>query len=153
MTARYRSREKMRVTLTLMPSAMTAVIAGSPARVAGILISTLGRSTILCSSRAWSMVAWVWWASRGSTSMDTRPSMCPVGWKMPAEQVAGVPDVIGGDLADGVVHGGAAGGQFVELLLVGRAVLECGLEDRRVRGHPDDVLVVDQVFRLPECRR
>ena len=40
-----------------MPSAMTAVIAGSPARVAGILISTLGRSTILCSSWAWAMVA------------------------------------------------------------------------------------------------
>ena len=50
MTAWYRSREKIRVTFTLMPSAMTAVIAGSPAGVAGILISTLGRSTILASS-------------------------------------------------------------------------------------------------------
>jgi hypothetical protein len=56
MTARYRSREKISVTLTLMPSAITAVIAGSPATVAGILISTLARSTILNSSWAWAMV-------------------------------------------------------------------------------------------------
>ena len=66
------------MTLTLMPSAITAVIAGSPARVAGILISTLARSTILNSSWACAMVASVSCASRGSTSIDTRPSTPPV---------------------------------------------------------------------------
>src|SRR6478735_3104408 len=65
------------------------------------------------------------------------------------EQVAGVPDVVSGDPADGVVHGGAAGGQLVELFLVGRAVLECGLEDRWVGGDPADVPAVDQVFEVP----
>ena len=82
MTAPYRSREKISVTLTLIPSAITAVIAGSPARVAGILISTFGRSTILASSLACAMVAAVSWASRGSTSMDTRPSTWPLVWKI-----------------------------------------------------------------------
>ena len=65
------------MTLTLIPSAITAVIAGSPASVAGILISTFGRSTILASSWACAMVASVSLASRGSTSMDTRPSTWP----------------------------------------------------------------------------
>src|ERR687889_236262 len=45
MTARYRSRLKMRVTLTLMPRAMDVVMAGRPASVAGILMNRLGRST------------------------------------------------------------------------------------------------------------
>ena len=35
MTALYRSTEKISVTLTLMPSAITAVIAGRPARSPG----------------------------------------------------------------------------------------------------------------------
>ena len=52
MTARWRSTEKISVTFTEMPSPITAVIAGRPARVAGILISTLGRSTIFHSSMA-----------------------------------------------------------------------------------------------------
>ena len=62
------------MTLTLMPSPITAVIAGSPARVAGILISRLGRSTIFHRSLAWAMVASVSRARPGSTSIETRPS-------------------------------------------------------------------------------
>ena len=73
-TPAYRSNEKISVTLTLMPSARVAVIAGRPSIVAGILISTLGRSTILASSWAWATVPAVSWARPGSTSMDTRPS-------------------------------------------------------------------------------
>jgi hypothetical protein len=38
MTARWRSREKMRVTLTLMPWLITSVIAASLSCVAGILM-------------------------------------------------------------------------------------------------------------------
>ena len=49
-------------------------MAGSPASVAGILIITLGRSTVFHKSRALVTVASVSKASRGSTSMDTRPS-------------------------------------------------------------------------------
>ena len=64
----------MSVTLTEMPSATVAVMAAIPAVVAGILMNRLGRSTIFHSSAAWLTVASVSWASRGSTSIDTRPS-------------------------------------------------------------------------------
>ena len=70
--------EKISVTLTLIPSAMAGVIAGSPSRVAGILMNRLGRSTIHHSARASAMVCAVSLASRGSTSRDTRPSRPPV---------------------------------------------------------------------------
>ena len=52
MTARWRSRLKIRVTLTLMPSAMAAVIASRPSTVAGILIMAFGRSTFAHSCLA-----------------------------------------------------------------------------------------------------
>ena len=137
------------MTLTLIPSAITAVIAGSPARVAGILISRLGRSTILCSSCACAMVAGGVVRQPG-VDLDGDPAVgVPGGLEGGGEQVAGVADVVGGDLPDGVVDVGAAGGEFADLLLVGRAVLERGLEDRRVRGHPDDVRVRDQVLEVP----
>ncbi len=74
MTSPYRSREKISVTFTLMPSASTAVIAGSPSWVAGILISVFGRSTIHHRALASAMVGAVLRARRGSTSIDTRPS-------------------------------------------------------------------------------
>ena len=74
MTARYRSRLKIRVTLTLMPLAMVAVIAGRPARVAGILIMTFGLPIDVQSRSASAAVASVSFASSGETSMETRPS-------------------------------------------------------------------------------
>ena len=43
-TCRYRAMEKISVTLTLMPAAIEARMAGSPSAVAGILIMTLGRA-------------------------------------------------------------------------------------------------------------
>ena len=74
MTARYRSIEKIRVTFTLMPSPITVVIAGRPSSVAGILIRTFGRSTVIQRARACSTDGSVSGARRGSTSMETRPS-------------------------------------------------------------------------------
>ena len=74
MTSRYRSTLKIRVTFTLIPAAIVAAMAGRPGSVAGILISTLSRSTCRRSSAACAMVASVSIASPGSTSMDTRPS-------------------------------------------------------------------------------
>jgi hypothetical protein len=62
------------VTLTLIPSASTAVMAGSPACVAGILMNRLGRSTSHHSALASATVRAVSWAIRGSTSIETRPS-------------------------------------------------------------------------------
>jgi hypothetical protein len=66
------------VTFTLMPSASVAVIAGSPSRVAGILMNRLGRSTSQVSALASATVRAVWRAIRGSTSSETRPSSPPV---------------------------------------------------------------------------
>ena len=80
MTARYRSRAKISVTLTLIPSLVTWVIAASPSWVAGILTNRLSRSTALRNARAVPAVAPVSRASRGSTSMDTRPSLPAVCW-------------------------------------------------------------------------
>ena len=71
---RWRSTEKISVTFTEMPSARTAVIAGMPAIVAGILMSRFGRSTVFHRSMACRIVLSVSCAIRGSTSMDTRPS-------------------------------------------------------------------------------
>ena len=66
------------MTLMLIPSARHAQIAGMPCRAAGILMNRLGRSTSHHSARASAIVASVSWASRGSTSIDTRPSTPPV---------------------------------------------------------------------------
>ena len=59
-TCSYRSRPKMSVTFTLIPWARVAVIAGSPASVAGILMNRLGRSTSHHSAFASAMVLSVW---------------------------------------------------------------------------------------------
>jgi len=77
MTAPYRCSEKISVTFTEMPSASTAVIAGMPSSVAGILMYMLGRSTSHHSCLASAMVGVASRASRGSTSSDTRPSTPP----------------------------------------------------------------------------
>ncbi len=67
----------MRVTLTLMPRAVSSVMASRPSTVAGTLIMTLGRLTVSHSIRPCSIVPWVSWASAGSTSIETRPSRPP----------------------------------------------------------------------------
>jgi len=69
------------------------------------------------------------------------------------EQVARVADVVGGDFPDGVVDVGAPGGEFTDLLLVGRAVLERGLEDRRFVVTPTMCESAIRSFRFPDCNR
>ena len=64
----------MSVTLTLIPAARVAAMAGTPSPVAGILMYTLSRSTSQDSCFASATVLSVEWASRGSTSIETRPS-------------------------------------------------------------------------------
>ena len=78
MTARYRARAKIRVTLTLTPSLVTCVIAVRPSGVAGIFTNMLSRFTADRRARAMSAVAAASRASRGSTSMETRPSFAAV---------------------------------------------------------------------------
>ena len=64
----------MSVTFTLMPAPMAAVMAPSPSTVAGILIITLGRSTLAQSALASVIVSSVSRAAPGVTSIETRPS-------------------------------------------------------------------------------
>ena len=80
MTARYRARAKIRVTLTLIPSLVTCVIAVRPSGVAGIFTNMLSRFTADRRARAMSAVAAASRASRGSTSMETRPSLAALCW-------------------------------------------------------------------------
>ena len=77
------------MTLTLIPAAMQWVIAGRPARVPGILIIALGRSTARQSRSASWIVPSVSCASVGETSSDTSPSPPPVGLVHRREEVAG----------------------------------------------------------------
>ena len=77
MTSPYRVRAKIRVTFTLMPAPMTAVIAGRPSGVAGILIITFGRPSRAKSSFACCTVASVSCASFGDTSIEMKPSLPP----------------------------------------------------------------------------
>ena len=64
----------MSVTLTLMPAAIVAVMEGRHGGVEGILIITLGRSTIFQRRAAASIVPCVSFASSGETSRLTNPS-------------------------------------------------------------------------------
>lgn len=74
MTWSYRAREKISVTLMLIPSARHATIASRLCRAAGILMNRLGRSTSHHGARASAIVAAESCASLGSTSIETRPS-------------------------------------------------------------------------------
>ena len=60
---------------------MVSVIAGQPASVPGILIITLGWSTVFHSAAASVTVSSVEWARPGETSMETRPSTPSVASK------------------------------------------------------------------------
>ena len=63
------------------------------------------------------------------------------------EDVAGLPDVLGGDLEDGPVDVDALRRQLAHLSVVRRAVGQRSREDRRVGRDADDVLVVDQALQ------
>jgi hypothetical protein len=135
-----------------MPSAITAVIAGRPASVAGILISRFGRSTIFHSSppAGWSSVSL---ASRG------RPRWTPGRRRRRrrrtrAQQVAGVADVVGGDGADGGVDVGA--GARPARRPARRRRSPSAAPPAKIDGlvvTPDHAAGVDQLGRLPVSSR
>ena len=127
------------MTLTLMPSPITAVIAGQPlggrdldqhVRAVDDLPQRHGlrRSSPRCRARA---------AGPPRSTPGRRRRRWPC---TPGEQVAGVAHIVGGDRADGRLDVGAALGELAHLRVVGVALGQRGLEDRRVGGDPDDVL-------------
>ena len=70
-TSRWRSSEKISVTLIDFPSAIMSSIAGSPAFVPGIFTYRFGLSTRACRRLASAAVPSVSNASVGSTSIET----------------------------------------------------------------------------------
>ena len=131
-----------------MPSASTCEMAGRPSTVAGILMRTLSRSTAAASSLAWSTVLPVSWASRGSTSIDTRPSTTVGRVVDRLEDVAGVADVLGRQAEHGLVDGLAVGRELAQVGVVAVTLGQRGLEDRRVGGHAHDTLGVDELLEV-----
>src|SRR6266545_4267234 len=131
-TSSYRCSPKVRVTLTLMPAASVAVIAGSPALVAGILMNRLGRSTSHHNAFASALVRSVSAAIRGSTSMETRPSM---------------PRVVGGQHPDRLFDVHAAQRELAHLVGVVFGVCQRLGEDGRVGRDTDHVALPAQLVQ------
>ena len=81
--------------------------------------------------------------------LDRDPAVDAVGGHpLRPENVAGPADVVGGGGADGGVDVGAARCEFGDLGVVGGALRERGLEDRRVRGDAHHALGVDQLLEV-----
>ena len=81
--------------------------------------------------------------------LDRDPAVDAVGGHpLRPENVAGPADVVGGGGADGGVDVGAARCEFGDLRVVGGALRERGLEDRRVRGDAHHALGVDQLLEV-----
>ena len=136
------------MTLTLMPSPITAVIAGRPARVAGILISRLGRSTIFhrsCGLRD----RGVGRRGPGRARPRSRPGRRRRWWRRRGGQhVAGVADVVGGQRLDRVLDRAVPGGELGDLVVVRVALGQGRGEDRRVGGHSHHRRVRDQLGQV-----
>ena len=77
--------------------------------------------------------------------LDRHPAIDALGrLVLRGEHVTGVAHVVRGDRADGGIHIGAAGGQLVDLIVVGVALGQCRLENRRVGGDTHHRLGGDQ---------
>src|SRR6202011_504410 len=81
--------------------------------------------------------------------LDRHPAVDSAGqFILLGQHVAGVAHVVGGDGADGGVHVGAAFGQLFDLFVIGGALRQRALEDRRVGGNTDDTHGVDQLLEV-----
>jgi len=81
--------------------------------------------------------------------LDRDSTVDPVGGlPLRRQDIAGVTDVVGGHGADGRVHVGATFREFGHLTVVGVALRESLLEDRRVGRHADDAFRVDQLLQV-----
>ena len=92
-------------------------------------------------------------ASRGSTSIETRPSIAVGRLPLRLQHVSSVADVVGGDGADGGVHVGATLGQLGDLGVVGVAVGDSAFW--KIDGlvvTPTTLLVSISSCRLPDLQ-
>ncbi len=133
-TSSYWSSEKISVTLTLTPCAVSARMAGMPSGVAGTLIMTLGRPTRWARRSPSETVFSVLVASSGSTSSETRPSTPSLDSIYGQEQVARASDVLDHQRLVDVGRRLSFRRQLAQRLLVVAGSDDGPLEDRRVRG-------------------
>ena len=114
-TSSYLVSEKISVTLTLMPSARQAAMAGSPCRAAGIVTNRLGRSTRHHSARASAMVS-LGVVGQPRVHLDRHPPVHAVrGAEDGPQYVAGPAHIVGGQRAQRLLDAGAARPQVVQL--------------------------------------
>ena len=133
-----------------MPAAIVSSIAGRPSCVAGILMNRFGRSTSACSRLASSIVASC--RARGSGRPRARPSRRARSRRLVprrAQDVAGVADVLDGEREEDLLGLGLGLEHLAELLVVGVALGDRGLEDRRVGRDAGDAVA----RRAPRGRR
>ena len=140
MTARYRARAKIRVTLTLIPSRVTCAIAVRPSGVAGIFTNMLSRSTADRRARAMSAVAAASHTGQPGVDLDGDPPVFPGCLPVHrGKDVTGGADVFGGDREDGGLGAGTQLGQVTQLGVIPVALRQRRGEDRGVGRHADDV--------------
>ncbi len=111
-------------------------------------MNRLGRSTIFHSSIGLQdrLVGVV---RQPRIDLDRHPAVDAVGQLvLLGQHIARIADVVGGDGADRGVHIGAAIGELFDLLVVGGALRQRRLEDRRVGGDTDDTHGVDQLLQV-----
>ena len=129
--------------MTGTPAKIASSMAGSPSLVPGILMKRLGRPARACKSLAAASVLAVSWARRGDTSNDTHPSTPFVFSADRSKQVGGLGDVLERQLEEQLL----ARLEVLEFLadrgVVGGAVLDGVVEDRRVRGESRHRELVD----------
>ncbi len=134
----------MSVTLTLIPAASVWVMAGMPASVPGILMKAFGAidEPGECLRLRYGPVGVV---GELGIHLDGHAAVhSGRGVERWAHDVAGPADVIRRDHARGLVDCDAAQSEVAHLFGIVVGVGECLGEDRRVRGHADDVVVPAQ---------
>ncbi len=140
--------EKISVTLTLMPAAIAAVMAGRPATVAGILIIRLGRSTrcqsrLACGQRARGVVRQV----RADLQADVAVAPAALLVQRP-EQIRRRLDILDRKLPEDLLRALAGLRQRYQ---PGIIVLRLGdrvHEDRRIGGNAADLSAGDHPGQL-----
>ena len=144
--ATYCSRENSSVTLIGTPAKIASSMAGRPSLVPGILMNRLGRPARACKSLAAASVLAVSWASSGDTSSDTQPST-PFG-PLPdrSKQVGGPGEVLERQVEEQLPRPTCRLELLADGGVVGGAVLDGVVEDRRVRGEPRHRQLVDVAF-------
>ena len=130
-----------------MPAAIVSSIACRPSSVAGILMKRLGRSTSPCRRMASDFVLSVSCARSGSTSSETQPSL-PLPSSETERRMSQASRMSSLASCQKISFGSSCSrAQLPDLLVIGVALGDRALEDRRIGGHAHDALI-DQSLQV-----